>query len=819
MKILTFDPKIHKAEKIIVYGTEEMGYITCCCLKALNLPIYSSANRFGSYKASFKNVISTDELVEIYKKEDTIILFAVENTARAEAAYLYRKGIEKVYSVRKLWDTVNIDSLNLDIVYKETLDNKERLFFTEDTINNPQKLCLYSLDAMVTERCSLKCKDCSNLMQYYQHAQDMDVNEIKKTIDQLLGKVDHILELRILGGEPFMNTDFVRLIDCYKEEEKITQISVFSNATIMPDHTILEHLKNKKVIMRLSNYGELSRKLGEWVAWCTQNNVRYVVQKIEKWHECGKLERHDYCKEELLSVYAGCVCRNLPTIIGEYLYNCPYAANAANLGAMYADDVDKDRLFISDQTSPDEIERFLYERKYLEACRYCKGRNTKIAQIVPYIQTRTPLTYARLVDSEPVTYMDTVKQDTRTEKCVSIVIPAYNAKKYIERCLNSILNSSYKNLEIIVVDDGSEDGTVEICRKIAALDDARRINVIENDKHEGVVKVRNIGILAAKGSYITFVDADDYIGQDRIAHMAEAMGDCDLVCAGYSLLREDILSEDVLFDKERRGIELRDSQIPMGVYEGRAEIKKFIRHSFLNYMNHNRRETTLWNRLFQTDVLKQICGRVDESIWYAEDLVLTQMYMNYCTKVNVIKNYEYYYNYRDESNRYNFAGDALANIERIYQCLHDEFKTHVDAEFLEQCLYEEYEELLHGLKNIGKRPRNLSGGGRNVYYPFYGRMEGKKAVLYGAGNVGKAYYRHMVDDRECFLVAWIDKNAENIKTAEDLSVEPVEKLLSIEYDCIIIAVYDEPAYRNIQAELLKMGVKEDKIIWNATKYE
>lgn len=819
MKILTFDPNIHKNGKIIVYGTEEMGYITCCCLNALNLPIYSNANRFGSYKAPFKNVISSDEMLEICKKEDTIILFAIENTARAEAEYLYRKGIKEVYSVRKLWGMVNLGSLNLDIVYKETLDNKERFFFTEDTINNPQKLCLYSLDAMVTERCSLKCKDCSNLMQYYQHPQDMNVDEIKKTIDRFLNKVDKVLELRILGGEPFMNTDFVKLIDCYKDEEKIIQISIFSNATIFPDDNLLKHLKNKKVIMRLSNYGGLSRKLSEWVAWCTQNDVRYVVQKIEKWHECGKLERHDYCKEELLSVYAGCVCRNLPTIIGQYLYNCPYAANAANLGAMYADDMEKDRLLISDQTSSDEIERFLYKRKYLEACRYCKGRNIMLSQIVPYIQTKIPLTYTRLVDTESVKCIDTLKRDRRTEKCVSVVIPAYNMKQYMERCLNSILKSSYTNLEVIVVDDGSKDGTAEICRRMASLDYAKRVILIENNKHEGVVKTRNVGIMAAKGSYITFVDADDYIGNNRIAYMVEAMEDCDLVCAGYSILKEDILSEDVLFDRERRSIELRESQIPIGVYEGKTAIKKFIRHSFLNYMNHNRRETTLWNRLFQADILKQICGKVDESIWYAEDLVLTQIYMNYCKKVRVIKNYEYYYGYRDESNRYNFVGGALTNIERIYQCLHDEFKMHENADFLEQCLYEEYEELLHGIRNIGKRPDNLPGAGRNVYYPFYGRLQGKKVALYGAGNVGKAYYRHIVDDRECFLVAWIDKNAENIKEEEDISVEPVEKLLSIEYDCIIIAVYDEPAYRNIRTELLKMGVKEDKIIWNATKYE
>ena len=89
---------------------------------------------------------------------------------------------------------------------------------------------------------------------------------------------------------------------------------------------------------------------------------------------------------------------------------------------------------------------------------------------------------------------------------ISIIIPAYNASKYITRTLDSICNQTYKNLEIIVVDDGSSDNTLEICKKQSEKDN--RIKVYHKD-NEGVTLARDMGISMATGELIGFIDADD----------------------------------------------------------------------------------------------------------------------------------------------------------------------------------------------------------------------------------------------------------------------------------------------------------------------
>ena len=100
------------------------------------------------------------------------------------------------------------------------------------------------------------------------------------------------------------------------------------------------------------------------------------------------------------------------------------------------------------------------------------------------------------------------------EKLVSIIIPAYKTEKYIEKCLRSVQEQTYKNLEIIVIDDKSPDRTGEICDKIAKLD--TRIKVIHHDSNKGVSSARNSGLKIRTGVYIAFVDGDDVIAPTLI---------------------------------------------------------------------------------------------------------------------------------------------------------------------------------------------------------------------------------------------------------------------------------------------------------------
>ena len=100
--------------------------------------------------------------------------------------------------------------------------------------------------------------------------------------------------------------------------------------------------------------------------------------------------------------------------------------------------------------------------------------------------------------------------------CISIIIPAYNAGKYIEKCIQSIIFQSYKDLEIIIINDGSIDNTREICEKYVKQDN--RIKLI-NTENKGAGSARNTGIDVAKGEYISFIDSDDYVCPDYYSRM------------------------------------------------------------------------------------------------------------------------------------------------------------------------------------------------------------------------------------------------------------------------------------------------------------
>jgi glycosyltransferase involved in cell wall biosynthesis len=108
---------------------------------------------------------------------------------------------------------------------------------------------------------------------------------------------------------------------------------------------------------------------------------------------------------------------------------------------------------------------------------------------------------------------------------LSVVIPVYNVEKYLHRCLSSVVNQSYVNIEVLLINDGSTDGSSEVCRKFAEED--ARIKYIEK-QNEGSGPTRNLGISMARGEYITFLDSDDWWDINYVSLMLEAMNICDI---------------------------------------------------------------------------------------------------------------------------------------------------------------------------------------------------------------------------------------------------------------------------------------------------
>ena len=123
------------------------------------------------------------------------------------------------------------------------------------------------------------------------------------------------------------------------------------------------------------------------------------------------------------------------------------------------------------------------------------------------------------------------------EKLISVIVPIYNGEKYLEECLESIINQTYKNLQIILIDDGSKDKSGKICDEYAKKD--KRIEVIHKE-NAGVSAARNTGLDNARGEWITFIDADDSVEKDFCKNlMQNETNDVDCIMCGYSRLIND----------------------------------------------------------------------------------------------------------------------------------------------------------------------------------------------------------------------------------------------------------------------------------------
>jgi glycosyltransferase involved in cell wall biosynthesis len=209
------------------------------------------------------------------------------------------------------------------------------------------------------------------------------------------------------------------------------------------------------------------------------------------------------------------------------------------------------------------------------------------------------------------------------DNLISIIVPIYNAEKYLKECIDSIINQTYKNIEIILVDDGSTDNSGKICDDYAKNDN--RIIVIHK-QNGGVSSARNNGLDQATGKWIAFVDADDWIDKDYCNILLdEANDDTNIVCCGY---------------KRTSGSQVEevnsDNQIIK--YSGMGFIEKL-----LNVQNGY---GFVHTKLFENNIINNI--RFDETLKVAEDALFNMQVSKNANTVKVIN--KSIYNYRVTSN-------------------------------------------------------------------------------------------------------------------------------------------------------------------------
>lgn len=245
------------------------------------------------------------------------------------------------------------------------------------------------------------------------------------------------------------------------------------------------------------------------------------------------------------------------------------------------------------------------------------------------------------------------------EDLVSVIIPIYNASQYLRNTIECILNQTYKNLEIILLNDGSTDNSLCICNEYREKDD--RIIVIDK-QNSGQGDTRNMGIELATGKYIYFADSDDIMDLNLIKTAVDGIKENDLYVFNYyhSYERKDGGRTN---QKERDFLE-GDYRIGSD-----KERLKFIANFFLNYGCG----FEVWNRLYRADIIKNrnIKFPVFKPV-IAEDACFNLFYLMHVSKLKVTNERLYYYLYRADSSMGSDRGIVRVNqYNRLSKCLYD----------------------------------------------------------------------------------------------------------------------------------------------------
>ena len=375
---------------------------------------------------------------------------------------------------------------------------------------------------------------------------------------------------------------------------------------------------------------------------------------------------------------------------------------------------------------------------------------------------------------------------------LSVIVPIYNSEKYLKRCVDSIVNQELKEIEIILVNDGSTDSSGSICDEYAKIDD--RIKVIHKE-NEGKLMARYSGVKEAQCEYITFVDSDDWIEANCYNLFVKQMNaHIDMIAYGKKV------------DTEKSGITLPKFTYSEGLYNSNC-IRDVI------YKN------MLWdNQNYQSGISHSLCDKIFTSRLLKKS-----------------------YNIINEKKYVNMGEDAMI-LFPIFQWINS--------------LYISHESPLHYTHQINKIPVYMSDAGyfRNLYkwreyliantkgiagvekqidymymymvnlkkecygdythndeyiFPFQKELCGKKIIIYGAGRVGCTYINQIRRSEYCDVVAWVDKNYEKYSGRE---IKNPKEIMELQFDYIVVAIESRDIQKDVIEWFQKIGIKKDKII-------
>lgn len=271
------------------------------------------------------------------------------------------------------------------------------------------------------------------------------------------------------------------------------------------------------------------------------------------------------------------------------------------------------------------------------------------------------------------------------EKLITIIIPIYNSKKYLKKTIETVLQQTYNNYELILIDDGSTDNSLEICKNYEKID--KRIKVF-TQKNKGVATARNKGIENSQGEFICFMDSDDYIEKtmlDQYIKVSEIYKP-DLIVSGY--FSEVDLDEKITYDK---------IYCPNKNYKNIEEIKQDFVLLWDKHLLYN-----IWNKLYSARIIKEHQIKFPDSNW-GEDIEFNRQYL---LKINTLYNMQECFYHYIRGRKETITGKYIENLYDIRLKEDEEFREYFkeyginEEDYREFCARRHIERTLGCIENL-----------------------------------------------------------------------------------------------------------------------
>ncbi len=373
---------------------------------------------------------------------------------------------------------------------------------------------------------------------------------------------------------------------------------------------------------------------------------------------------------------------------------------------------------------------------------------------------------------------------------ISVIVPIYNIQEYLPQCIDSIINQTYTELEIILVDDGSTDSGGSICDEYALNDS--RVKVIHK-KNGGLVSARKAGIRAAHGEYITFVDGDDWIERDTYEKILEIGQRADIIT--YACYEEYGDYRTVKENKLREGLYVTGHECPL--YETMLMGNVFFEFGI---------NPSLCTKLIRRNILTVNQENVSDLISYGEDAACTFPCLLDASTVYVSNERCYHYRQRQGSIVKSDGAVCKSNFQRIYHLMAGKIKTSFCCEksLTEQLHYYMWFILL--VKAYGHINTNM------LIFPFSKILHGGRLAIYGAGGFGGALKNFCDTLPDVSVAGWSDLHYETYKK-QGQDIICIDELLNLDFDYVVIAILNETIAKEVADDFIRRGVLEEKVDW------